>query len=65
MSERSGADVRAIEGVHVADPRRLGALRRPGGRAVRLQRHLDDHVAGQPRRLAEQRQGLGDVLDDV
>src|ERR1700750_790844 len=45
-----GVDLRAIERVQVPDPRSLRALGGSRGRAVALQRHLDQHVARHPLR---------------
>ena len=57
--------VGAREALDVADPLRLGDLRRAPGAQVVLQRHLDDHRAADARGLAQQRDRIGHVLEHV
>ena len=51
--------------LQVADLGRVSRLDGPPRRPVGLQRHLEDHRAADPRRLAEQRRRVGHVLEHV
>jgi hypothetical protein len=59
------ADRGPVEELDMADPRRLGALRRSRRGAVVLERHLDEDQRRQARRLGQQRRGVGHVLEDM